>query len=173
MISLINALEKPGQWSSHISAWLLLAMMLLSCLVVLLRYGFGIGFIALQEAVNYCHGTAFLLGTAYTLQQDEHVRVDIFYQRFNATQKAWVDALGTLVFILPFASFLLYCSWSFFFNAWQIKESSPEPGGLSFLYLYKGLLPLATLLLILQAVALLLKNAHTLVIISTANGSKA
>lgn len=164
MNTLITILEKPGLWAGKVSAWLLFIMMLCSCIVVALRYGFGIGFIALQEAVNYFHATAFLLGTAYTLQQNEHVRVDIFYQRFNTQQKAWVDALGILVFLLPFSGFLLFCSWSFFFNAWQIKESSPEPGGLAYVYLYKGLMPLATLLLILQALALLLKAAKTLVI---------
>lgn len=163
MNSLISLLEKPVAWAGKCCAWLLLLMMFCSCLVVVLRYGFNIGFIALQETVNYLHASVFLIGSAFTLQHNEHVRVDIFYQRFNATQKAWVDAIGTLIFLLPFACFLLYCSWHFFFNAWQIKESSPEPGGLSFLYLYKGLLPLATLLLVMQGLALLLRAAHTLV----------
>lgn len=163
MNTLITLLEKPGLWAGNISAWLLFIMMLFSCVIVVLRYGFGIGFIALQEAVNYLHASAFLLGTALTLQQDEHVRVDILYQRFNVQQKAWVDALGVIIFLLPFAAFLLFCSWSFFFNAWQIQESSPEPGGLAYVYIYKALIPVATLLLILQALAVLLKAASSLV----------
>ena len=163
MQQLIQILEAPNRWISRACAWALLLMMLSNCLVVLLRYGFGIGFIALQEFVNYCHAFAFLLSVAFTLQQDAHVRVDIFYQRFNTQQKAWVDALGCLVFILPFASFLLYCSWHFFISAWHIEESSAEPGGLAFLYLYKALIPLASLLLIVQALAMFFRHAYTLI----------
>ncbi|NRB37310.1 MAG: TRAP transporter small permease subunit [Pseudomonadales bacterium] len=170
MNTLIILLEKPGLWAGKASAWLLLLMMLCSCLVVVLRYGFSIGFIALQEAVNYLHATAFLLGCAYTLQQNEHVRVDIFYQRFNTRQKAWVDALGVLIFLLPFTFFLLFCGWTFFQNAWQIKESSPEPGGLAFLYLYKGLIPLAMLLIILQATELFLSCVNTLIFTPSSEG---
>ena len=163
MDSLLRILEKPNQWAGTFCAWSLFAMMLCNALVVVLRYGFGIGFIALQEAVNYFHAAAFMLGVAYTLQQNEHVRVDIFYQAFNPIQKAWVDALGTLTLLLPFAGFLLYCGWFFFLDAWHIKESSPEPGGLAFLYLYKAIMPLATFLLILQALVLLLRSSRTLI----------
>lgn len=164
MNTFLNILEKPSIWAGKLSAWLLLLMMLISCTVVLLRYGFDYGSIAMQEAINYCHATAFLLGLAYTLQQNEHVRVDIFYQRFSIQHKAWVDAIGCLVFLLPFTVFLLYSSWFLFLHAWQIKESSPDPGGLAFLYLYKALLPLATTLLILQALVLFLRSAKTLII---------
>ncbi len=163
MLQFIQMLELPNRWISRACAWALLLMMLANCAVVLLRYGFDIGFIALQEFVNYCHAFAFLLSVAFTLQQDEHVRVDIFYQGFNVQQKAWVNALGCLVFVLPFASFLLYCSWSFFISAWQIQETSPDPGGLAFLYLYKGLIPLASLLLIFQGLAMLLRQSYTLI----------
>lgn len=161
---MLNGLDKLSLWSGKLVSWFILLMMIFTCLVVLLRYGLGIGSIALQEAVNYCHATAFLLGAAYTLQQDEHVRVDIFYQSFSARGKAWVNACGTIVFLIPFALFLLFTSWQFFLSAWQIREASPEPGGLPFLYLFKGLMPLAMLLLLMQALSVLGKAARTLIV---------
>lgn len=143
------------QFSARLSRLLILLLLLITTSVVLLRYGFGIGSIALQEAMVYCHGAAFSLAFAYTLNQDEHVRVDIFYQRFSTVQKAWVNLFGIVVFALPFCLFLLYSGYRLFDNAWAIKEASSEPGGLPFVYLLKGLIPLSMLLLILELVALL------------------
>ncbi|HJL53329.1 MAG TPA: TRAP transporter small permease subunit, partial [Arenicellales bacterium] len=80
-------------------AWLTIAMMLITCLVVFLRYLLNTGSIALQESVTYLHGIVFLLGIAYTLKQKAHVRVDIIYQRLAPRTKAWLDLLGTLFFL--------------------------------------------------------------------------
>lgn len=138
------------QFSARLSQLLIFLLLLITASVVLLRYGFGVGSIALQEAMVYCHGAAFSLAFAYTLNQDEHVRVDIFYQRFSKVQKAWVNLFGIVVFALPFSLFLLYSGYNFFENAWVIKEASSEPGGLPFVYLLKGLIPLSMFLLILE-----------------------
>ncbi len=168
MIKTVNPfserLNQINLWTGRLAAWVILAMMLITFLVVVLRYGFGIGSIALQEAISYCHAFAFLVGAAYTLQQDEHVRVDIFYQRFTDKQKAWVNCLGTLVFLLPLCSFLLVSSWHIFITAWEIREGSPDPGGLPFLYLFKGFLPLSMSLLILQALLTFATSAHQLIV---------
>ncbi len=161
---MISSLEKISFYTSRLLIWLLLAMMLISFVVVVLRYGFGIGSIALQESISYCHAAVFLLGAAYTLQQDTHVRVDIFYQHFSPQQKAWVNALGTLLFLIPLCLFLLLTSWTFFTDAWNIREGSPDPGGLPFLYLLKGLIPLSMLLLLTQAIVLLFQSAAVVVL---------
>jgi TRAP-type mannitol/chloroaromatic compound transport system permease small subunit len=108
--------------------------------------------------MTYCHGAAFLLALAYTLKHDEHVRVDIFYQRFGPVQKAWVNAIGIIVFALPFTAFLLFSGAEFFIKAWAIKEGSAEPGGLPFVYLLKGLIPLSMLLLVLELLLQLKKS---------------
>ena len=164
MPALIKTLDNISLYTGKLTGWLILLMVFLSCLIVLLRYGFAIGSIALQELLLYCHGTVFMLGAAYTLQQDEHVRVDIFYQHFSPRQKAWVNAIGTLVLLIPFCLFLLIASAWFFHAAWLMQESSSEPGGLAFVYLFKGVMPLALFLLLLQACNLLLQSACTLVI---------
>lgn len=139
-------------------AWLTLLMMVVTCAVVVLRYGLSIGFIALQESISYLHGTLFMLGAAFTLQRDAHVRVDIFYRNFSPETKAWVNSLGTLIFLMPFCIFTLGISWEFFAQSWQIGETSPEPGGIPAVYLLKLLIPLMAITLFLQGLAELLRN---------------
>ena len=164
MTRLITILERTSNITGRLICWLLLLMVVFSCTVVLLRYGFNISAGSLQDLLLYSHAAVFLLGAAYTLQQDEHVRVDIFYSRFNTRQKAWVNAVGTLVFLLPFTLFLLLCGWYYFAAALAIREGSMNPSGLGLVYLFKGLIPLAMLLLLLQAISLLLQSASTLVL---------
>ncbi|CAA0117984.1 TRAP transporter small permease subunit [Zhongshania aliphaticivorans] len=144
-------------------AWLIPLMMLGTAAVVIMRYGFGQGMTALQESVTYLHGTVFMLGAAYTLKHGGHVRVDIFYHRFSPRIKAWVDSIGSIVFLLPLCGLILITSWDFTANAWLIREASVEPGGLPFVYLLKSLLPLMAINLALQGVAELLRNTMILV----------
>jgi TRAP-type mannitol/chloroaromatic compound transport system permease small subunit len=140
-------------------AWLALAMALLTALIVLLRYGFDIGSIASQEAVVYMHGCLFMLGAAYTLKQDSHVRVDIFYRDFSPRTRAWINSLGAIVFLLPLCAFVLGVSWRYVTESWLILETSPEPGGIPAVFLLKSLLPLMALNLMLQGIAEVLRNA--------------
>lgn len=143
-------------------AWLIPLMMLGTTAVVVMRYGFGQGMTALQESVSYLHGTVFMLGAAYTLKHGGHVRVDIFYRRFSPRTKAWVDSIGSIVFLLPLCGLILITSWDFTLNAWAIHETSVEPGGLPFVYLLKTLLPLMAINLAMQGFAELLRNAMVL-----------
>lgn len=131
-------------------------------LVVLLRYGFGIGNTALQELSTYLHASVFLLGAAWTLQRGGHVRVDIFYRRMSARAQAWVNALGTLVFLLPLCGYILIASWDFAAGSWSIRETSSEPGGLPFVYLLKTLIPLMAVNLAIAALAEFLRSAMVL-----------
>lgn len=149
------------------SAWLLFVMMCMMTAIVLLRYGFGISLIAMQELVAYAHATAFLLGAAFTLKSDEHVRVDIFYTNMSARSQAWVNCLGTLFLLLPFACFLLYGAWHYFIAAWSIQETSSEAGGLAFLFVLKAMMPLAAALLIYEALLIFYQQAKVVLLRST------
>ena len=139
-------------------AWLTLVMMLLTCLIVVLRYGLGIGSIALQESVLYMHAMVFMLGAAYTFKDDEHVRVDVLYRDFSPRKKAWVNVLGGLFFLLPFCAYTAYMSIDYVAASWRVFETSQEPGGLPFIYLLKTLIPIMMALLIVQGIADILKN---------------
>jgi len=130
--------------SGRLLAWLALGMALVTALIVVLRYGFNIGSIAAQEAVIY-------------------VRVDIFYRDFSPRARAWVNSLGSIVFLLPLCTFICFVSWSYVAESWAIREVSPEPGGIPAVFLLKSLIPLMAFNLFLQGLAETLRSALVLV----------
>ncbi len=143
-------------------AWLTLALVLVTLAVVTWRYGFGRGAIALQESMTYLHSSLFMLGAAYALKHGAHVRVDIFYRRFSPRGRAWIDALGTLVLLLPLCGLILITSLDFVGASWAIRERSMESGGIHAVYWLKTLIPLMAANLALQGVAELGRNLLTL-----------
>jgi len=154
---LITRIDRCSTVVGHSLAWLTLAMVLLVSVIVALRSLFGIGSVALQETVTYLHVCVFLLCLGYNLREGGHVRVDVFYSRFNAQQKAWVNALGGVCFLLPFALFLTFGCLQFVLDAWNIRETSADPGGLPLVFLLKTLIPIGGLLLAFQALAEVLR----------------
>ncbi|WP_147271857.1 TRAP transporter small permease subunit [Corallincola holothuriorum] len=146
-------IDRGIRYAGDLVAWCGGIMMLLIMLIVVLRYLFNLGWIALQESVMYLHATAICFGAAYTLQQDKHVRVDIFYRRFNARQRAWLSIGGTLCLLMPMCSMIFSVSWPYVMDSWLHHESSQETGGLSGLYLFKSLLLVLPTLLYLQGVS--------------------
>jgi len=155
-------LDRFSDTTGKIVAWLTLAMMMITCLVVILRYLFNTGSIALQESVTYLHGIVFLLGIAYTLKQKGHVRVDILYQKLPLTAKLWIDLFGTVFFLFPVCIFITWASFDYVLFSWNLLESSAEPGGLPGVFLLKTLIPLMGVSLLLQGCSELLRNALTL-----------
>lgn len=149
--------------SGRLLAWFTLAMALLTAFVVVSRYGFNTGSILAQESVNYLHGCMFMLGAAYALKHDAHVRVDIFYRAFSPRKQAWVNSLGGIVFLLPLCLFVVASSWDFVSESWSIKEVSVEPGGIPAVYLLKSLIPLMAINLMIQGVAEILRNTLVLI----------
>ncbi len=158
--SIITIIDAITEWVGHTASWLVLAMVLLICYDVTMRYFFHQGSVALQELEWHLFALIFLLGSAYTLKHDQHVRVDIVYQsRFiSDKQRALINIFGTLFLLLPFCVLILVTSWPFVENAFHYNEGSPDPGGLPYRYLLKGSLLVAFALLILQGLAEMLKN---------------
>ena len=150
--------------SGRITSWLTLIMVIVTVIVVVMRYVFDAGAVWLQESVVWMHAVVFMVGAAYTLQQDEHVRVDILYRGMSERRRAWIDLLGTLLFLLPLSAFLGYKSWDFVAVSWQLAESSREPGGMPypFVPLLKTVLLVMPLLLLLQGVGMLIRALQVL-----------
>lgn len=140
-------------------AWLVLVMMLIQFLVVVLRYVFNINIISMQESIMYMHAAVFLLAAPYTLKHQGHVRVDIFYRVSSIRRKAWTDLLGTLLLLIPFMSFILFSSWDYVARSWSMLEGSPESGGIPAVFLLKTLIPVFAILMIMQGVAEIVRNA--------------
>ena len=146
------------------SAWLTLFMVLVTFVVVVMRYVFDAGLIWLQESVVWMHAVVFMVGAAYTLQQEGHVRVDIFYREMSATGKAWIDLLGVLVFLLPLCAFLAWKSVDFVAVSWKLQEASREAGGLPYplIPLLKSILVVMPIAVGLQGISLLLRCVQTI-----------
>ena len=144
--------------TGHAVAWLTLVMVVATLVVVLLRYVFGTGQIWMQESVTWMHGAVFMLGAAYTLARDEHVRVDIFYRGLGPRGRGWVDCTGVLLFLAPTTIFLFLASWDYVAAAWSIGEVSRDAGGLPWpaVPLLKSILLLMPAAVLLQGISMLL-----------------
>ena len=158
----INPIETLSEHIGKAISWLTVAMVVLTFSVVILRYGFDIGWIWMQESVAYMYAWIFMFGAGYTLKHDGHVRVDIFYRQFNIKQQAWVNLLGTLFLLFPMFIFIAWISFDYVVVSWRISESSREAGGLAFVYLLKTSLLIMPALVVLQGLALILRSLKTL-----------
>jgi TRAP-type mannitol/chloroaromatic compound transport system permease small subunit len=156
--SLSKCIDGWTEWLGRTVAWLIIVMILLMVSIVLLRYGFHLGWIAMQEAVVYCHACFFMMGTAYALKHNEHVRVDIFYRQWSQKKQAWVNWIGHIFLLFPVCFFILYMSWDYVLNSWIFLEKSREAGGIPGVFLLKSLIPLLSLTLMLQSFSECLKS---------------
>lgn len=148
----------PSTWPERLialigrtMAWFTVLMVLLTFGIVMLRYGFNLGWIGLQESVTYLHAAIFMLTAAWALQTDDHVRVDIFYRDLRPRHKAVVNLLGSVLLLVPFCLLLLTYGWPYVETAWAVREGSREAGGLPLVYLLKTLILVLPLLLLVQA----------------------
>ncbi|MEW8437081.1 MAG: TRAP transporter small permease subunit [Candidatus Thiodiazotropha taylori] len=150
--------ERLGQAIS----WLSLLMVLVTVAVVVLRYVFQLGWIWLQESVTFMHAALFLVGAAYTLKHEGHVRVDIIYRKFSERGRAWVDLIGTLTLLLPVCLFIFFISWDYVAKSWALFEGSREVGGLEGVFLLKSLILVMAVLLVLQGISLAVRSLSQL-----------
>jgi TRAP-type mannitol/chloroaromatic compound transport system permease small subunit len=156
--SIANKLDRFADITGRTIAWLTLAMVLITFTVVVMRYMFNTGFIALQESITYLHACVFMLGAAWTLKEDGHVRVDIFYSKQGPRTRAWINLAGTLLLLLPVCGFIFFSSIEYVASSWSVREGSREAGGLNGVYLLKTAMPLMAVLLIVQGCATVLKS---------------
>jgi TRAP-type mannitol/chloroaromatic compound transport system permease small subunit len=164
MLRLAERIDRISTAIGRLAAWLVLAAVVLQFAVVLLRYGFGMGSIRLQESVVYAHALAFLLAAAWALKTGAHVRVDVFYREASESRRALVDLLGTLFLLLPMAGLILWMSVPYAMRSWSIFEGSQETFGLPFVFLLKTAIPVFAVTVILQGVAEAMRAAAILTV---------
>lgn len=147
-------------------AWLALAMVLVGAFNAVARYlgrylGVHLSSNAYLELQWYLFSIMFLLGAAYVLRVDAHVRVDVLYGRVTARTRSLINIAGTVLLLVPFSGFLIWVSLPVIRSSWRIRESSPDPGGLP-RYPLKAMILACFALLLLQAVSELIKEVHAL-----------
>ena len=159
-----NLLDRVSTVIGRAASWLTLFMVLVTFVVVVMRYVFDAGLIWVQESVTWMHAAVFMLGAAYTLRDEEHVRVDVFYRNMSPRRRAWVDLIGVAIFLLPLCIFLAWNSVDFVTQSWRIREMSRESGGLPypFVPMLKSILLLMPLAVAMQGVSLFLKSVQVL-----------
>lgn len=150
-------LDLLSSFIGKIVSYLILYMLVVTFAVVILRYVFNVGWIWLQETITYAHAVFFMATVSYTLLEDGHVRVDIFYQNYSKKKKDICNLLGTLFLLFPTIFIIFYYSNSYVASSWAVLETSYEAGGLAYVYLLKSFLIVFCILLFLQAFSNLIK----------------
>ncbi len=157
VVHAINRLnERVGEYAS----WLNVVLIFLVCIDVFNRYLLNVSTAWMTELEWHLFALIFLLSAGYSWKHDRHVRVDLFYVKFSTRNKAMVDALGSIFFLIPWTFALLVVSWKYAWKSLEIRESSPDPGGLAAFYPIKFALCIGLFLLLLQAVSQLISHLH-------------
>jgi len=141
----------------QVAAWLGLALVLLVAFNVLSRYALGISSVATQEAEWHLMAAGALLGMSYGLNQGGEVRVDVLYDKFSPELKATIDIIAAAMLMLA-SIFIVWLSIGYVNQSYSIGEISPDPGGLRYRFLLKALIPIAFVLLALQALSMMLEG---------------
>jgi|TARA_B100000315_G_scaffold232560_1_gene244898 TRAP-type mannitol/chloroaromatic compound transport system permease small subunit len=162
LLALARGIDAVNEWVGRTVSWFTLAMVLVTVVIVVLRYGFSIGFIWMQESVRFGHTFVFLLCAGYTLLHNGHVRVDVYYLKMSERGKATVDIIGSILFLIPVCVAILIASWDYVLNSWAEMEGSMEERGLHAVYLLKTCIWLFSGLMIAQAVSRVIHAAATL-----------
>jgi TRAP-type mannitol/chloroaromatic compound transport system permease small subunit len=159
-----NLFDRISNITGKAIAWLTLAMVLLTAVIVVMRYAFDAGLIWMQESVTWMHAAVFMVGAAYTLLHEEHVRVDIFYRKMSDRGRAVVDLVGVVIFLLPLCGLLALMAYDFAAVSWSINETSREPGGLPYpmIPLLKSLVIVMPVAVAMQGVSMMLRALATI-----------
>ena len=153
-----QAIHTLNEHVGRAAAWLTTLLMLLVCFDVVVRYLFNETQAWIMELEWHLFGLIFLLGAGYAFRHDRHVRVDLFYAKFSAKDKALVNLIGGLIFLIPWTAILVYVSFEYATIAYKIGEGSPDPGGLPARYIIKYAITAGMALLLLQGVASIIDN---------------
>ncbi|UZE95710.1 TRAP transporter small permease subunit [Alkalimarinus alittae] len=172
LLKTIHAIDQFTEHTGRTISWLNIAMVVLTCLTVIMRYVFNHSSIIAQESIMYLHASIFLIASAYTLKHDEHVRVDIFYHRLSPKAKATVNLLGTILLLIPVIGFIGWSSWPYIESSWRIYETSQEAAGVPLVYLLKSLILAMVAVMLLQALAEILRSITILTGIEVEHSAK-
>jgi TRAP-type mannitol/chloroaromatic compound transport system permease small subunit len=158
LLAVSGVIDAVNERFGRIANWCVLLACLISAGNALVRYGFSDSSNAWLEIQWYMFGAMFLLAAGYALKHGEHVRVDVFYSKMSPRTQAWVDVVGTVLFLMPMAVIIAWLSIPMVVNSYHIQEHSSDAGGL-LRWPIKIMIPLGFALLALQGVAEIIKKA--------------
>ena len=153
MDKFITVVDKLNDWVGKSVSWLTLLLVLLVCFDVVRRFFLNRTDAWIMELQWHMFGMIFLLGAAYTFKESKHVRVDLFYAEFDPKNKALLNIIGGTTLLIPLCVLLIYVTIGYAHDSYLLDEISPDPGGLPYRFLVKSMIPIAMVLLLLQAIA--------------------
>ena len=162
LAAVVRVIEQVNEGVGRAVSWLALTLVFTTCVVAVLRYGFNMGWVWMQELYVWMHAIIFLVASGYTLLHEGHVRIDVFYGPASLRAKAWVNILGTIFFLFPMVGLIGYMAFGYVALSWSRLEASQEAGGLPGLFLLKSCMLLFVILLAMQGLALLLRSVMVL-----------
>ncbi len=160
--SYIKIIDRLNTQLGKAISWLTLVLMLIVCYDVFTRYALKESSVALQELEWHLFAIIFLMAAAYTLIVDDHVRVDVIYTTLSERKQAWINLIGSLIFLIPFCIVVIISTKNFVSLSFMMRETSPDAGGLPARYIIKGMIPVSFVFLLLQGIALAFKSIITI-----------
>jgi len=148
----LKFIDTVTKYTAYFTALVLALLVMLVVYDATSRYLFSDGSTALQELEWHLFDVVILLSIAYTLRNNAHVRVDIFYEKFSPKTKLFINIISFVFFVLPLSFLIIYIGIGFVEMSYLQNEASSDPGGLHYRWIVKSLMPLAFILLALQAV---------------------
>jgi TRAP-type mannitol/chloroaromatic compound transport system permease small subunit len=155
-------IDACNEWTGRLVSWVVVVLVAVVFIDVVMRYTANTSFVFTQELEWHLFGFIFLMGAGYTLLYDQHVRVDVIYQRLSKKGQAWINVLGCLFFLFPGTLLIIYTSGVFAWESVTLMEGSPDPGGIPFRFIIKACIPLGYLLFLLQGISMFIRNLHVL-----------
>jgi TRAP-type mannitol/chloroaromatic compound transport system permease small subunit len=160
LLKLENIINAFSDILGKIAGVLLLLLLLNVFFDVIMRYLFNDVSIGMQEMEWHLYSAMFMLGIAFTLRHNGHVRVDLIYERLSRNKQAWIDILGTLLFLIPFTILVGYYGISFVIDAYEMNEQSGDPGGLPYRWIIKSMIPFAFFSIAISGIGLILHSIN-------------
>ncbi len=158
LAQLSKFIDRFNTFIGYLCAFFVFSMVIVVFTVVVLRYGFNIGFIWMQETYVWMHAYIFMVGAGFTYLNDDHVRIDIIYRNSSKLYRVIVDLVGNIVLLLPFLYIIWSYSFPFVYKSWQMNEVSREAGGLTMIFLLKLAILIFAFLLFIQVISKIINN---------------
>jgi TRAP-type mannitol/chloroaromatic compound transport system permease small subunit len=158
----IGILDLPGRWAGKLAAWLILPMVFVLVYEVISRYALNSPTVWAYDITYMFYGTLFLLGAAYALGRDSHVRADFLYNILSPRYQGVIDAALYVTLFFPAIGIFTWIVWGYATNSWEMGERIPTSPWMPVIYPYKAVMPVMGVLLLIQGVSELLKSLHAI-----------
>jgi TRAP-type mannitol/chloroaromatic compound transport system permease small subunit len=157
-----NKIDLINDYVGRGVSWATLLLVLVTFTDVVMRYFFNTSYVFTQELEWHIFAFIFLMGAGYTLKNDGHVRVEVFYGKLDRKGKAWINLIGVLFFLIPSCALFIKTGIPFMLKSFQVLEGSPDPGGIPYRFILKGCIPAGYALILLQGISL---GIHSLIVV--------